>query len=108
LCKQIQKTYDENRQTYGSPRIQADLAAKGYPVSRGRVVRLMAQLGISARSKRCFRVTTNSKHGLPVAENRLNPWLHGERTWPEVGGRHHLYPNPWGLALSGGHHRPVL
>lgn len=38
----------------------------------GRVVRLMTQLSIGARSKRRFRVTTNSKHGLPVAENRLN------------------------------------
>ncbi|MEO0539199.1 MAG: IS3 family transposase [Cyanobacteria bacterium P01_A01_bin.123] len=72
LSKQIQQIYDESRQTYGSPRIQAALAARGYPVSRGRVVRLMAQLGIRDRTKRRFRVTTHSKHGLPVAENRLN------------------------------------
>lgn len=72
MSEQIQQIYNEGRQTYGSPRIQAALAAKGYGVSRGRVVRLMAQLGICARSKRRFRVTTNSKHGLPVAQNRLN------------------------------------
>lgn len=72
MSEQIQQIYDESRQTYGSPRIQVALAAKGYPVSRGRVVRLMAQLDIRARSKRRFRVTTDSKHGLPVAENLLN------------------------------------
>jgi transposase InsO family protein len=35
------------------------------------VARLMRQEGISGRRKRSFRVTTDSKHSLPVAPNRL-------------------------------------
>ena len=40
--------------------------------SKKRVERLMRELGIKARHKRQFRVTTNSKHNYPVAPNLLN------------------------------------
>jgi putative transposase len=72
LSHQIQQIYDTSRQSYGSPRIQAALVAQGLPISRQRVVRLMAKLGISARSRRKFKVTTDSKHAWPIAENHLN------------------------------------
>jgi transposase InsO family protein len=72
LSDQIQRIYDTSRQSYGSPRIQAALAAQGWSISRQRVVRLMAKLGISARSKRKFKVTTDSKHAWPIAENHLD------------------------------------
>jgi transposase InsO family protein len=72
LSGQIQQIYDTSRQSYGSPRIQAALVAQGWSISRQRVVRLMAKLGISARSKRKFKVTTDSKHAWPIAENHLN------------------------------------
>ncbi len=72
MSQQIEQIHQESRQTYGSPRIHASLVAKGFQVGRQRVVRLMAQLGISARSRRKFRVTTDSEHPLPIAENILN------------------------------------
>lgn len=72
LSGQIQQIYDASRQSYGSPRIQAALVAQGWRVSRQRVVRLMAKLGISARSKRQFKVTTDAKHAWPIAENPLD------------------------------------
>jgi len=72
LSQHIEQIHVTSRQTYGSPRIQASLATKGFEVSRQRVVRLMAQLGISARPRRKFRVTTDSEHPLPIAENILN------------------------------------
>lgn len=72
MSDQIQRIYDTSRQSYGSPRIQAALMAQGWSVSRQRVVRLMAKLGISARSRRKFKVTTDSKHAWPIAENHLN------------------------------------
>lgn len=72
LSRQIRQIYDTSRQSYGSPRIQAALGAQGFHVSRQRVVRLMAKLGISARSKRKFQVTTDSQHAWPITENRLN------------------------------------
>jgi transposase InsO family protein len=40
-------------------------------VGKDRVQRLMQLHGIRARGKRKFVVTTDSKHGLPVAENLL-------------------------------------
>ncbi|PZD70140.1 hypothetical protein C1752_18334 [Acaryochloris thomasi RCC1774] len=73
LSNQIHQIHQESRQTYGSPRIHAALLAKGFRVGRQRVRRLMAKLGICARRKRPFKVTTtDSVHSLPIAENILN------------------------------------
>lgn len=72
MSKHIQQIYDASRRSYGSPRIQAAMAAQGFPVSRQRVVRLMAKLGITARARRKFKVTTDSEHPWPMAENVLN------------------------------------
>ncbi len=72
LAVEIKAIHKASRQTYGSPRIHAELAAKGISCSRGRVARLMKEQGIRAKQKRKFRVTTDSKHSLPVAPNRLD------------------------------------
>lgn len=71
LSEQIKQIHKASRQTYGSPRIHASLVAKGFQVGRQRVVRLMANLGVSARPKRKFRLTTDSNHDSPIAENVL-------------------------------------
>jgi putative transposase len=72
LTQRIQQIYDASRQSYGSPRIQAALAAQGLAISRQRVVRLMAKLGISARVRRKFKATTDSEHAWPIAANALD------------------------------------
>jgi putative transposase len=72
LSEQIKEIHQSSRQTYGSPRIHAALIAKGFRIGRQRVVRLMARLGIYAHSKRKFKVTTDSQHHLPIAENILD------------------------------------
>lgn len=57
---------------YGSPRVHRELAAQGYPCNRKTVEKLMCQAGIRARTCRRFRVaTTDSRHALPIAPNRL-------------------------------------
>jgi len=71
LATQIEQIYQSTRQTYGSVRIHAELLANGWKVGRKRVARLMQQLGLSARSQRQFRATTDSNHHLPVAANLL-------------------------------------
>jgi transposase InsO family protein len=71
LSDQIKQIYQASRQSYGSPRIHAALLAKGFQVGRKRVVRLMAKLGIGARSKRKFKATTDSEHDSPIAKNVL-------------------------------------
>ena len=57
---------------YGSPRMQQELAARGYEVSENTVAKLMRDHGLRAAGVRKFRVTTDSRHSLPVAENVLN------------------------------------
>jgi putative transposase len=72
LSAKIQEIHQDSRQSYGSPRIHHSLQAEGFKIGRQRVIRLMGDLGISARTKRRFVNTTDSKHALPVAENVLS------------------------------------
>lgn len=79
LAEQIKQVYQASRQTYGSPRIQAELRAQGHCCGRKRIARLMWQHGLSARRKHHRTCTTDSQHGLPVAPNRLNRAFKAER-----------------------------
>jgi putative transposase len=72
LAIEIAAIHKASRETYGSPRIHAELRAKGFDVSRKRVARIMSELGLEGRRKRPFRATTDSKHNLPIAENVLD------------------------------------
>ena len=72
LLVHIRAVYAANRGAYGWPRIWRELHAQGVRVGKQRVQRLMQQQGIRAREKRRFRVTTDSRHGLPIAPNLLN------------------------------------
>jgi putative transposase len=58
--------------TYGSRRLMRDLRDIGEPCSRARVVRLMHAEGIRGKQRRRFRVTTQSDHKNPVADNLLD------------------------------------
>ncbi len=71
LLTEIKAVHSKSRKTYGSPRIHAELTESGHACSRYRVARLMRQHGIVSKHKRKFRVTTNSVHSYPVAENQL-------------------------------------
>lgn len=72
LKEKIAQIHQKSRGTYGSPRIYKELCQQGYRVGQNRVERLMREEGISAVHKRKYKVTTDSSHKLPVAENRLN------------------------------------
>ncbi len=69
LAVEVAAVHEGSRRTYGSPRVHAELQARGQQVSRKRVARLMHENDLRARRKRRFRVTTNSKHAHPVAPN---------------------------------------
>jgi putative transposase len=71
LGVEIQAIHAESRQRYGSPRVHAELRHRGQRLGRKRVARLMRQHELCARRRRRFRVTTDSKHDLPVASNVL-------------------------------------
>jgi putative transposase len=68
----IKVAFDDSRCTYGSPRVHAELVAHGWKVSKTRVEREMRKLGLLARRPKKFRVTTDSTHTKPVAENALD------------------------------------
>ena len=68
----IQSLHKALKGAYGSPRMVRELRARGYPASKPRVERLMRENGIRARHKRRYKATTDSKHRLPVAPNRLD------------------------------------
>jgi putative transposase len=58
---------------YGSPRIHAELVARGHDCCVNTVAKLMREGGIAAKTARRFRgTTTDSDHDLPVAENLLD------------------------------------
>lgn len=69
LRQQIREEFARSRQTYGSPRITRALGGR---ISRKRVARLMRQERLHARQRSKYRVaTTDSRHGDPIAPNRL-------------------------------------
>jgi transposase InsO family protein len=72
LLALIRAIHEELKAAYGSPRMVLELRARGFSASKARVERLMRENGIRARHKRRFKVTTDSKHGLPVADNLLD------------------------------------
>jgi len=69
LAAQVAAVHERSRKTYGSPRVHAELRAKGVRVGKKRVERLMRENGLEARRKRRFRKTTDSKHSHPIAPN---------------------------------------
>ena len=62
----------ELKGAYGSPRMIRELRLRGFTAGKERVERLMRDNGIRARHKRRYKVTTDSRHGLPVAANLLD------------------------------------
>jgi putative transposase len=67
----VRESHERSRRTCGSPRVHAELAAKGEPSSRKRVIRLMQEQDLKARERRRYKSTTMSDHDQPVAGNLL-------------------------------------
>jgi len=71
LAVLVREAHERSRRNYGSPRVHAELAARGEQVSRKRVIRLMQQEGLKARVRRRYKCTTMSDHHQPIAPNLL-------------------------------------
>ena len=71
LTEAVAMSHSASRCTYGSPRVHADLKELGERLGCKRVARLMREAGLQARRRRRFKVTTDSKHRFPIAENIL-------------------------------------
>ena len=71
LSAKVIDIFEASRKTYGSTRIHAKLNKDGITCGRNRVIKLMRAAGLRSKVKRKFKVTTDSKHNLPVAPNVL-------------------------------------
>ena len=73
LLVEVRAIHAEVKARYGSPRIHAELLARGHDCCINTVAKLMHEAGIAAKTARKFRgTTTDSDHDLPVAENLLD------------------------------------
>jgi putative transposase len=68
---EIKAADKRTRHTYGSERLQEDLAEHSVRIGVCRLKRIRKKLGIRCRQKRKFKATTDSRHKLPVADNLL-------------------------------------
>jgi len=69
LLTKIWEIWEWNRRVYGSPRITAELRAQGIRCGENRIARIMRANGIASLTRRRYKITTNSDHKLPVAED---------------------------------------
>ena len=72
LRLEVRAIHRSTRGRYGSPRVHAELQARGERVSRKRVARLMRADELKGKKRRRFRTTTDSGHSHPVAANVLD------------------------------------
>ena len=72
LLERVRTVHASSRQTYGAPRVHAELQARGFRIARKRVARLMRENGIRPpRRKKRPPITTDSRHGYGIAPNLL-------------------------------------
>jgi putative transposase len=84
LCEKIRSYHETSRETYGSPRIHADLADEGIRVGRKRVARLMRAAGLQGISRRKGpRTTVRDAQNRPTLDlvNRNFTALAPNRLW---------------------------
>jgi len=73
LLVEVRAIHAQFQRRYGSPRIHAELVARGHDCCVNTVAKVMREAGIAAKTTRKFRcTTTDSNHDLPVAENLLD------------------------------------
>ena len=68
LQRDIARIHETSRGTYGSPRVLASLRREGLAVSRKRVARQMAAMGLKGVSRRRFITTTRRGQGRPAPD----------------------------------------
>lgn len=71
LLEKIESVHKESEQTYGSPRVYAELHAQGERCGMNRIARIMRENRVVSIHRKKYRSTTDSRHDLPVAENVL-------------------------------------
>jgi transposase InsO family protein len=68
----VKACFERSQRRSGSPNITRDVRDAGDRCNRKTVAASMRRQGLRAKAAKKFKVTTDSKHDLPVAPNRLN------------------------------------
>lgn len=71
ILETIKRIHSESRKTYGSPRIHRQLRKNSVFCGKKQVERIMKRADIRAIHKRKYKITTNTEHTMPVAENKF-------------------------------------
>ncbi|MEN8133660.1 MAG: IS3 family transposase [Pseudomonadota bacterium] len=72
LRRRMKELFRASRDSLGSRMLAKNLRKEGFTIGRDKARRLMKVLNLKVKQKRRYKVTTDSKHQLPVAENVLN------------------------------------
>ena len=76
LKQKITRIFIDNRMVYGIRRIQSALQKECISVSKRRISRLMKEANLHCKTKKKFKVTTDSNHDLAIAPNLLKRQFH--------------------------------
>jgi transposase InsO family protein len=71
LDQRVSQAFTARKGRSGSPTLTRDLHDQGLPCNRKTVAASQQRQGLRAKAAKKFKATTNSKHDLPVAPNRL-------------------------------------
>lgn len=72
ILQLARKSYNDNQGISGLDKLLADVKEKYPKCSRKRLYRIQKEHRLYSKRKRKFKITTNSNHKLPVADNLLN------------------------------------
>jgi putative transposase len=72
LRRRMKALFVGSRGSLGSRTMMKNLRQEGFEIGRDKTRRLMKALNLKVKQKRKFKVTTDSRHKLPVAQNVLD------------------------------------
>jgi putative transposase len=72
LLEILKTLFQKGRGTYGTRRLKKKFAELGIVVSRRRIGRLMKRAGVTCKTRKKFKPTTDSRHTQPIAPNLLD------------------------------------
>lgn len=79
LVQEIRCVHEASHRTYGSPRIAQKLRATGIVCTTKRVAKLMREHNIRAKTKKRFKITTDSTRTKNASPNLVKQEFHAER-----------------------------
>jgi hypothetical protein len=102
LTTKIREVHLASRETYGAPRVHAELSVQGIACCRNTVAKLMRRAQIVPKAIRHFRVTTDSRNTKEVLPNLVRRCFKSRAAKCLLAQRCDLHPNTRGLAVPGG------